>query len=264
MSDCEPIVTGRLRVGRRNLQNMTSTTRILATALVAGGVLSPPATASSESPVVVELFTSQSCYSCPPAEAYLGQLAEREDVVALEFHVDYWDDLVYGRAGRWKDVFSAPAHTKRQRTYNARIFGVGRAYTPQMVIDGRYDAVGNRQARVDQAIARAAKTRDQTVTLNVATDAGSKVHINIEGSGAGEVWLVQFEEARTTAVMAGENKGKTLTNHHAVTDMRRVGTWAGGHQSFAVPDPSPGQEMGCAILVQEPAVGEILAGRYCP
>ncbi|MBT6117497.1 MAG: DUF1223 domain-containing protein, partial [Rhodospirillaceae bacterium] len=94
--------------------------------------LSAPALAG-ERPVAVELFTSQSCYSCPPAEAFLNQLAQMKEVVALEFHVDSWDQIVYGGAGQWKDVFSQKAWTDRQRAYAQAISRGGRAYTPQMV-----------------------------------------------------------------------------------------------------------------------------------
>ena len=80
-------------------------------------------------PVVVELFTSQGCYSCPPAEAYLGELSKNPNIVALEFHVDYWDDLVYGAAGKWKDVFSKPEFTTRQRIYAGNLPD-GQVYTP--------------------------------------------------------------------------------------------------------------------------------------
>ena len=102
--------------------------------------------------VVVELFTSQGCYSCPPAEKFLGDLAEQETVIALDFHVDYWDNLVHGADGKWKDPFSRPAYTQRQRVYNQRIRGTGNVYTPQMVIDGRLEAVGSRRIAVLSAM----------------------------------------------------------------------------------------------------------------
>ena len=111
------------------------------------GVFSP-ASAQNSPPVVVELFTSQGCYSCPPAEAYLAELAERTDIVALEFHVDYWDSLTYMWHGQWKDPFSSPQYTARQRDYNVAIRDQSGVYTPQMIIDGRYEAVGSRRPQV--------------------------------------------------------------------------------------------------------------------
>jgi len=89
--------------------------------LVGGLHAHGPAAADGDQLTVVELFTSQSCYSCPPAEAYLGELSEEKDILALEYHVDYWDSLNYGRHGRWKDAFSTPEMTARQRDYNAEI-----------------------------------------------------------------------------------------------------------------------------------------------
>ena len=102
-------------------------TREIGFALIAALVLAPfigdaGAEDRAGRPIVVELFTSQSCYSCPPAEAYLGELAKRDDIIALEHHVDYWDQLVYGSAGRWKDTFSSPEATERQQRYNRRIY----------------------------------------------------------------------------------------------------------------------------------------------
>ena len=100
-------------------------------------------------PTVVELFTSQGCHSCPPADAYLGVLSGRDDIIALAHHVDYWNYI------GWKDPFSSPQATERQHSY-ARAMRKRSVYTPQMVIDGRYDAVGSRRSQVDRAIDRAA------------------------------------------------------------------------------------------------------------
>lgn len=110
---------------------MNSKLAIVAAILLGAGLtVNATATANkTTSPVVVELFTSQSCYSCPPAEAYLGELAENPDIVALEWHVDYWDNLVYGSAGRWKDPYSDPAFTERQGLYNLSIRRSGSVYT---------------------------------------------------------------------------------------------------------------------------------------
>ena len=111
-------------------------------------------------PVVVELFTSQSCYSCPTAEAFLGKLAREPDIVALEFHVDYWNDINYGSAGQWTDPFSRPAFTRRQRDYNQQIRDQSGVYTPQMVIDGRFEKSGNSEWAVEAAI-RSARGEDE-------------------------------------------------------------------------------------------------------
>ena len=215
---------------------------------------------------VVELFTSQSCYSCPPAEAYLGELAGRGDVIALEFHVDYWDDLVYGAAGRWKDVFSNPANTERQRVYNRNIRGTAQVYTPQMVIDGRAEAAGTRRGAVDDAIA--ARSRDQRPRLDVAIAnapaGGLTVAIDGPVKVPAAVWLARYKRAHVTRVQAGENKNKTLTNHHVVTGMERIGTWSGVATTATVQGIALAPGEGCAVLVQNEAQGPILGAAACP
>lgn len=237
--------------------------------VMVGAVAALLATVSAEAgdgKPVVELFTSQSCYSCPPAEAYLGELVERGDVIALEFHVDYWDDLVYGSAGRWKDVFSSPAHTQRQRLYNRAIRGTGQVYTPQMVIDGRAEAVGSRRGAVEDAIRGQARDPRPRLDVAVANSAGGELTVTINGPlpGPGEIWLARFERAHVTRVKAGENKGKTLTNHHVVTAMERIGTWSGSPVTATVPGGSVGPGQGCAVLVQGEDQGPILGAAECP
>ena len=127
----------------------------------AAAVAVPQALAPSEvksNPTVIELFTSQSCYSCPPAEAFLGELVEeRSDILALEFHVDYWDELVH-RGSKWKDVFSSPDSTQRQRVYNVSIRGRASVYTPQMIIGGAAEAVGSNRGNVLAALSQASGT----------------------------------------------------------------------------------------------------------
>ena len=111
----------------------------------------PPARAA-ERPIVVELFTSEGCSSCPPADALLGELATRPNVLALSFHVDYWDRL------GWKDPFSSPEATARQQHY-ARLLGLDTVYTPQIVVDGSWEAVGSDQAAVERALDQARRSR---------------------------------------------------------------------------------------------------------
>lgn len=228
-----------------------------------------PGTASADvggNKTVVELFTSQSCYSCPPAEAYLGEMVERGDVIALEFHVDYWDDLVYGVAGRWKDVFSSPANTDRQRVYNRNIRGTAQVYTPQMVVDGRVEAAGTRRGAVEAAIG--GQARDQRPRLDVAfastSDGGLVVTVDGSHKVPAVLWLARFERAHVTHVKAGENKGKTLTNHHVVTGMERIGTWSGSAMTATVPGVAMSANEGCAVLVQSETQGPILGAAECP
>lgn len=246
---------------------------VLATILVPA--ISPVAGTVSADPgggrTVVELFTSQSCYSCPPAEAYLGELAERGDVIALEYHVDYWDDLVYGGAGRWKDVFSSPANTERQRRYNRNIRRTDGVYTPQMVIDGRAEAAGTRrnavettirqEATADRPRLKVAVTREPDGGLSVAVDG---LATEIASTGSAALWLVRFERARVTRVKAGENKDKTLTNHHVVTGLTRIGPWSGKATAIRLADIALSPNEGCAVLVQDDRQGPILGAAPCP
>ncbi len=218
-----------------------------------------------DGPVLVELFTSQSCYSCPPAEAYLGELIrERPEVLALEFHVDYWNDLVYGAAGNWRDVHSRAEYTARQRAYNrARLRGRAGVYTPQMVIGGKYVAVGSRRNDVERGIR---KLQQEPAPLRLAAAMrGGALAVEVDGqarAGAG-VWLALFDRQHTTRVAAGENHGKSLTNYHVVTELRRIGEWGGQAQSISVPGVQRGANQGCAVFVQGDALGAILGAAAC-
>ena len=244
----------------------------IAAALVVFGLavirVTPLAAEMPAAPIVVELFTSQSCSSCPPAEAYLGKLAGWPDLVALEFHVDYWNDLVDGAAGRWTDVHSDPAYTARQRVYAGRLpSSFGGVYTPQMVIDGRFQAVGTRAREVEAAIAAARQSPHLALTL-ATLDAG-KTELRVSGGAAvmdrvADIWLVRFRTRAETKIRAGENRGKTLVNHHIVTDMTRLGGWVLDRSSIILDSVSHGLDSGCAVLVQAPEQGPILGASMCP
>ena len=233
--------------------------------LTAGTAQQASAEGSAADLTVVELFTSQGCYSCPPAEALLGELVERSDVVALEFHVDYWDDLVYGSAGRWKDPFSSRKYTERQQFY-ARRLGSNRVYTPQMVVDGHIDVVGSRRSQVLGAIDDATRERNGAARLALTGGDGAEVALTLDGEIArqAEVWLVSFEQAHVTRVSAGENKGKTLANHHVVTEITQIANWRGGPLTLTLDRLPQGANQGCAVLVQEALQGPMLAASYCP
>ncbi len=220
--------------------------------------------ARADSPTVVELFTSQGCYSCPPAERFLGELASRDGILALEFHVDYWDNLVYGSAGKWKDPFSSPAFTARQRDYNVSIRKRTGVYTPQMVVDGKFEVVGSREGAVESTIedARARSGRRVKVSA-VPTGAGLKVSLKDGPDRSGGVWLVSFLRQEATRVLRGENQGKHLVNHNIVTDMRRIGEWNGKDRTFEVASVRNDEKTGCAVLVQAGEAGPILGAAPC-
>lgn len=226
--------------------------------------LTSPALHAQDSPVVVELFTSQGCYSCPPAEAFLGELAGRADIVALEFHVDYWDSLNYMWHGQWKDPFSSPEYTQRQRLYNVSIRGQSGVYTPQMIIDGRYEAVGSRRGQVETAIAKAFAERKLSIAMTPSSN-GLSVLISGDAKGPGDVFLVQFLDRATTEVKKGENHGKVLVSRHIVRGMQKLGIWKGRKTKISLPKGAgKGDNTGCAVIVQTPNHGPLLGAALCP
>lgn len=216
--------------------------------------------------VVVELFTSQGCYSCPPAEKFLGDLSGEKSIIALEFHVDYWDNLVHGGDGKWKDVFSKPAYTQRQRGYNQRIRGTGNIYTPQMVIDGKLEAVGSRRLAVLTAIRKAESASKQRLDIGVTLASGKVGKVTLAGpvKASGSVWLVRFIKAQETRVRSGENKGKALLSHNIVTGMKKIGKWSGTPAAIPVSGFELADGEGCAVLVQDNRQGPILGAAQCP
>ncbi|MBL6598688.1 MAG: DUF1223 domain-containing protein [Alphaproteobacteria bacterium] len=176
-------------------------------------------------PVVVELFTSQGCYSCPPADKYVGVLKQRENVIALAYHVDYWDYI------GWKDPFASPVNTQRQRGYS-KAMGLWSIYTPQMVIDGRLEGVGSRTREISSKISRVSgmNLADRvSIPINLDTSANG-LSVRVEGGAApedGDVWLIAYDEEKTTSIPRGENAGKTLTEYNIVRGVWRLGDWKG-------------------------------------
>lgn len=190
-------------------------------------------------PVVVELFTSQGCSSCPPADAFLAELAGRDGVLALGFHISYWDRL------GWKDPLSSQGSTDRQKAY-ARHFNGGQVYTPQMVVDGTEEMVGSDRSAVLAALAMA---HPQAIApVRFAADRRS-VAIGA-GTGNGAIVLVRFVRHRTTEVAAGENAGREATDANGVTKLTTLGHWDGSRAEFPIEPPAAGE--GLAILVQAP------------
>ena len=182
--------------------------------------LSPAAAFAAERPVVVELFTSQGCNSCPPANAFLNEMSkQRRDVLALAFHVTYWDRL------GWKDPFSLEAATRRQAVYGRR-FGDG-SYTPEMVVDGAASMVGSARGEVNSAIENARRNSHTAASVSVSKN-GEQVSIEVgAGSGSANVLLIGFDHEHTTAIGRGENSGRTLVEANVVRSMRSVGQWSG-------------------------------------
>lgn len=255
---------------RRSIRSRSLTLAAIAGALLFSGAGATAASLQGRadgSPVVVELFTSQSCYSCPPAEAKLSELARRDGIVALEHHVDYWDSLNYGAAGRWKDVFSNPAATERQRVYAQIVPGRGHSYTPQMVIDGRYEAVGSRDGEVGKAIDKASRAAGPRLTVAARSAGAAGLQITVKGAAAAatpaEIWLVRFLREHVTEVTHGENHGKTLAGRNIVREMTRIGVWNGGETVIDLDAARPDAAHGCAVIVQPDGQGPILGAAYC-
>jgi len=222
----------------------------------------PARAEDAASPVVVELFTSQGCSSCPPADALLGELAKRTDVLALGFHVDYWDYI------GWKDPYASKLATKRQRQY-AETFKLSYVYTPQMVVNGVTESVGSDRAGIEAAVEKA-KTRPAarpSLTLERLSDGGLLVHVGeAEPKRPATVWLACFDRQKSTPVPRGENAGSTLTNYHIVRHFEALGTWKGPMLELAVAPAvvaeyagRPDQDM--AVLIQADGVGPILAAQ---
>jgi hypothetical protein len=231
---------------------------VFALALLTGG---SSTTLAEKAPVVVELYTSQGCSSCPPADAYLGELSKRKNIIALSFHVTYWDYL------GWKDRFALKAATTRQRTYS-RHFRRGYVYTPQMVIDGRAEVVGSRRRSVDRAIRKAASRGDKiSVTFRKGKDGKLLAVLPArKASGTAEratVWMALFDRSHTTDIRRGENGGKKLTYFHVVRKLTALGNWQGESKSITVPVQAAGAD-GCVVIVQSNQTGRILGAALMP
>jgi hypothetical protein len=197
--------------------------------------------------VVVELFQSQGCSSCPPAEANLNAIAGQPNVLALSFGVTYWDDL------GWKDTFATKQYTDRQWAY-ARHRQRSNVWTPQVYVDGQADLLGADRAQLDHAI-KHAKTQGPQLAFardKLAVGAGKP-------AAACDVWLLRYDpRTLNVAIGAGENGGRTLPHRNVVRELIHLGTWDGSARSFAVPAASA-NGLSTAALVQLAAGGDILS-----
>ena len=187
------------------------------------------ATRAGERPVLVELFTSEGCSSCPPADALLAELASSPDVLALSFHVDYWDRL------GWKDPFSSHEATQRQERY-ATLLDLATVYTPQIVVDGTWQAVGSDRADVEHALDLARRDR-QEVAITLALAQG-QAQIKLgpgSNAAAASVLLIGFDRRHVTAVKRGENAGRTLPHVDVVRGVEEIARYSGTAGAIAAP-----------------------------
>ena len=224
---------------------------VLAVALAAGALGTGAAFAADPAhPTVVELFQSQGCSSCPPANANVLALANRPDVLTLSWQVTYWDNL------GWKDTFGSPAFTARQWQY-AHAFHRGQVATPEVVVNGRADVVGNRRDELDRLIRRA----DRGVGGPQVRIEGERADVSGQGPAA-RVVLVRYDpNIVNVPIQAGENSGVTLPHKNVVREVVDLGAWSGGARAYALPAPArPGLKT--AILVQQGPGGPILAAAH--
>ena len=213
---------------------------------------------SEPAPVVVELFTSQSCSSCVSAADHFRDLASRPDVIAVSWHVDYWNEL-RTRHGRWIDPLSSRENTVRQRRYNAKIRHRNSVYTPQIVIAGEQEAVGSDRQRVAALISDA---RRPARSISAKAQ-GEKIAFSISSDAAGaEIYLVTFDRLATTEIARGENAGVSFHNTHAGKELRMIAVAGDSGATFEIDRPAEGQ--GCAVFIQQPDQGAITSGAYCP
>jgi hypothetical protein len=222
------------------------TALLTASAIISTGQVSMAA--DHRSPTVVELFTSQGCSSCPPANANLIKISDRADVLALSFSVTYWDYL------GWKDTYGKPEFTQRQVDYEPALGQPG-PYTPQMVFNGSTTVVGNDLSEVESFIAAAHPSKGPALAFS-----GDRVEIGgaTKNAGSADVWLVRFDpNVEAVPVARGENGGTTLQHTHVVHRLERLGSWDGTKTSFSLPVQQTGLKT--AVLVQQKNGGAILS-----
>jgi hypothetical protein len=219
---------------RRLLLSFTGTLLALAPVIGGSAVADPATGATPRNKAVVELFTSQGCSSCPPADALLGRLADEPELVALSFSVDYWDYL------GWRDTLGSPANSERQRNY-AKARGDGRVYTPQIVVDGVAHVNGADENAVFDAVKIAERRLADVKVLVRMRAEGDALVIDVGAAPpdsdrrTATVWLAIAKDLEKVAVARGENRGRELTYHHPVREFTPIGMWHGEAMTFRLP-----------------------------
>ncbi|SFI86091.1 DUF1223 domain-containing protein [Albimonas pacifica] len=257
-----PDAATRAAPGRvlRSIRRAVAAALPLAPALLALPALLAPAPAPAEEPpaplTVVELFTSQGCSSCPPADELLAELAARPDVLALSLHVDYWDYL------GWKDAFAMPAFTKRQVAYGEAA-GARSVYTPQIIVQGDARMVGSHRDKVLAAVADAAEApRVAAISIREAGE-GLEVRVRplVAGAPGGVLWFVTFHTPAPILIPKGENAGREVQYRNVARSWMKLGRWDGTQEAvYAAPAPSgEAPEAGVAVILQQGYVGPVLA-----
>lgn len=214
----------------------------------------------TQRPIVVELYTSQGCASCPAADAFLGELLNRSDVLPLSLHVDYWDYI------GWKDPFAIPATTNRQQKYNRKL-GIGSLFTPQMIIDGTTPTVGSHKNAVLKSIEKL-KFNAPAVPIQISLDKErEEIVVRVSGVEDGvlvdnlpeylDIWMMPFNKGFSTPIDAGENIGKEINNYNIVRRIALIGKWNQRTSFFRVKMQDVRQDA-VAIIAQEEDQGRIM------
>ncbi len=225
--------------------------------LIAGAALLAGRAAGAEpagGALSVELFTSQGCSSCPPADLLLGKLAVRPDIVALSFHVDYWDYI------GWKDRFASHENTERQRVY-VRTLKQRFVYTPEMVIDGRAHESGVKAGTIEGLLAEARRRSPprSTPALKRTPDGGLTIGLAAATlEQPADVVVFAYDRRHSTPVERGENTGRRLENFNVVRHFEIVSRWDGGERHWTVPADRFQPDQGIAVLVQQADQGVVL------
>lgn len=238
--------------GRRSLLIGAAAT---AGAAMAGGRPAPArARSAAEGPWAVELFTSQGCSSCPPADAYLGRLARRPDIVALSYHVDYWDYI------GWKDPFATRETTERQRAY-ARVLKQRYVYTPEMVVEGIGHDTG-RASSVEALLAEAQRRSPKRATPELSQAVDGPLTIKLApfplGGQPADVTLAIYDRRHSTPVASGENQGRMLENFNIVRHIEVLARWDGSAANWTIDAGRLQSGQGAAVIVQHADHGPVI------
>jgi hypothetical protein len=224
--------------------------RLASGPLVVGLLIATSGLACAEPKALLELFTSQGCSSCPPADKLLGELAADPSLIALSDPIDYWDYL------GWKDTLAMPGHSARQRAY-AHVRGDRDVYTPQVIVNGSMDALGSDRAAVERTIALTDQ-KPLVMSLPVLLSiGGGNLNVNVVAKDAeragGEVWLCPLARTVTVEIGRGENHGRTITYHNVVRRWLKLGEWTGTDAIWSVPmSEIRGDDIdAAAVMVQE-------------
>lgn len=215
---------------------------------------------------VIELYTSQGCYSCPAADKLVGELAaSNPDILNLEFHVDYWNDLQYRSEGNWEDPYSSAEYSLRQQLYNARkLEGRNGVYTPQAVINGVYGTVGSNARGMKKGLTR---SHNLPISVNVEQQDEGLLSVSVDGEPSGahaQVYLVSYLRKTVTNITSGENHDKVMENHNVVLELKPIAKLAALESKPLEVAFTAGDNLDCAILVQLAGQGPMIGAARCP